>query len=158
MAKAAKKQQGHVKEQVESRRMHERIRQYWESLKEGRRFPNESEINPAAISDVWDYCFLVNMSKGKVSRGFSYEYMGPALAEAYGVNLTGVEQCDTKDVPHVALMLRQFDEVLESGEPALHDAEFENAKRMHIKYRCCLLPMGGGKVQYILGCMRWVYC
>lgn len=138
-----------------SQRMHERVRQYWESLKDNRRFPFESEINPAAIADVWDHCFLVDMRGGPVHRGFTYPYMGSALVEAYGTDMTSIEHCDATTVPHVAMMLRQFDEVVESGEPATHEAEFENVNRVCIKYRCCLLPLGGDHVEYILGCMRW---
>ncbi len=137
--------------------MHERVRTHWASVKENRLYPREDEIDPSAISDAWDYCFLVDFRQGKSERGFHYDYMGSALLEAYGTNMTSIERCDTKTVPHVALMLRQMDEVAESGEPASHEAEFENVKRERIKYRCCLLPLGIDKVDYILGCMRWRY-
>lgn len=139
----------------ESKRMHQRVRAYWDSLKDNRRFPRESEINPAAIADVWDDCFLVDMRKGSSMKGFHYEYMGVHLLKAYGVDLSSIERCDASLMPHCAVMLRQFDEVAESGEPAMHEAEFENVERLRIKYRCCLLPLGGDHVDYILGCMRW---
>lgn len=142
-------------ERQESKRTHERVRRHWLSLKENRRFPREDEIDPSAIDDVWDYCFLVDMRKGGVTRGFRYDYMGPALLDAYGVNLASIESCDAATLPHCAMMLRQYDEVVESGEPATHEAEFENVHRLRIKYRCCLLPLGKDRVEYILGCMRW---
>lgn len=142
-------------ETPDSRRTHERVRSYWQSVKDNRRFPAEREIDPQAIPDAWDYCFLVEIKKGTVAQGFRYEYMGEALIAAYGANMTSVERCDAGTTPHIASMLRHFDEVAESGEPAMDESEFVNAQGALIKYRCCLLPLGGEKVEYILGCMRW---
>lgn len=142
----------------DSRRMHERVRGYWQSVKEQRRFPQESEIEPAVIADAWDYCFLVDMSKGAVKDGFRYDYMGKELINAYGMDMTSLNQCDASTAPHIASILRHFDQVAESGEPAMDEAEFENIRHVRIKYRCCLLPLGRDRVEYILGCMRWKEC
>lgn len=146
---------GSVPEAAESRRVHERVRQYWQSLKDNRLFPAESEVEPAVIADVWDYCFVVNLTNGPVKNGFHYDYMGPALVGAYGVDMAGIELCDPTTKPHIASMLRHFEEVRESGEPATDESEFINASGTCIKYRCCLLPLGRNRVEYILGCMRW---
>jgi hypothetical protein len=142
-------------ELAETRRLHELVRQHWASVKENRQFPRKEEIEPEAIAAAWEHCFIVEMKKGAVERGFHYDYMGDALVKAYGQNMTSIERCDTKTVPHIALMLRQLNEVAESGEPAVHETEFENVQKKRIKYRCCLLPLGADKVEYVLGCMRW---
>lgn len=139
----------------DSRRLHERVRQYWDSMREGRRYPAEQEIDPMAIPEAWDWCFLVNMRKGSVANGFTYEYLGPELMGAYGTNMVSFGQCDASTAPHIASMLRHFDEVTESGEAAIDESMFENIHMERIKYRCCLLPLGRQQVEYILGCMRW---
>lgn len=139
----------------ETKRLHERVRQYWQSVKENRPFPREDEIDPMAIADVWEYCFLVNMRKGRVARGFNYEFMGSELMHAYGQNMVSLEHCGPDTAPHIASMLQHLDEVIESGEPAIDESEFDNVNGMRILYRCCLLPLGREKPEYILGCMRW---
>ena len=39
----------HMQELIDSRRMHERVRQYWLSIKDNRPFPSEKEVDPLAI-------------------------------------------------------------------------------------------------------------
>lgn len=157
-ALARKQETGPTAEQTESRRTHERVRQYWQNVKEQRQYPQESEIDPQEIEDAWEYCFLVDMREGSVDQGFHYDYMGAKLIEAYGMNMTSLQRCDPRTEPHIASMLRHFDEVVESGEAAMDESEFRNVRGMHIKYRCCLLPLGKDKVEFILGCMRWKAC
>ncbi|MBV8939217.1 MAG: PAS domain-containing protein [Alphaproteobacteria bacterium] len=145
-----------LKQEPETRRMHEAVRQYWMSVKENRLFPAVEEIEPGCIAGAWNHCFIVDMRKGHVSDGFRYTYMGHDLMGAYGMDMSSLGRCDNATAPHVGSMLRHFDEVAESGEPAMDESEFINTHGDRIKYRCCLLPLGrGDKVQYILGCMRW---
>lgn len=142
-------------EDLSSRRLHERVRAHWDSLRENRAYPSEREIDPAMLTDAWPWCFLVDMRKGNASHGFTYEYMGDALVGAYGMNMVSLGNCNAANTPHIASMLRHFEEVRESGEPAMDASVFQNANGDRIHYRCCLLPLGIGKVEYILGCMRW---
>jgi len=140
-----------------TRRVHEQVLRYWQDLKGGRRFPAKQEIEPQAITEAWDWCFITHMRRGGVARGFDYDYIGHSLVAAYGANLTG-QQCDFESAPHIASMLARLDEVTESGEPAIDQSTFENLQQMQIKYRCCLLPLGNERVEHILGCMRWKVC
>jgi hypothetical protein len=142
-------------EHSETRRIHDRLRQYWQSLKEQRPYPREDEIDPALVAEVWDYCFLADMRRGSVRHGFRYEYMGSALIDAYGCSMTAIDLCDAGTEPHIHSLMSRFDEVAESGEPATDEGEFTNTRGEQIRYRCCLLPLGAGKVESILGCMRW---
>jgi len=143
---------------LETRRVHERVRQYWQSLKDNRPYPEEGEVDPLVIADTWDWCFLADMRSGAVERGFRYDYMGPELIDAFGVNLMGFDRCDSDTAPRISSLLRRFNEVVESGEPVMDESEFENLQRQRVKYRCCLLPLGRGRGQHVLGCMRWKTC
>lgn len=140
-----------------SKRMHERVRQYWQSVKEQRPYPTESEIDPQFIADAWNYCFLVDMRRHHTHKLYKYQYIGRELVEAYGANMTGME-FQQEDAPHISAMISNFHEVEESGEPGMYEVEFVNARGVSIRTRCCLLPLGRDRVELILGCMRWKLC
>jgi len=139
-------------------RIHEQLRAYWEALRKGRRFPAESEIDPAAVGELWERCFLVNVQHDDPAEGFRYSYLGNALIEVYGWDFTNrtIRECLVD--PHAELLTRYFRQVAAKGLPAEHEGEFANANGMTVKYRCCMLPLAGtseDKVGFILGSMHW---
>jgi len=135
-------------------RINEQVVQYWESLKGERALPLEEEVNPQALSEVWDSCFLVQVLGGD---RFSYSYLGSNLIEAYGDDITGHEIAETLVYPPQALF-EQFKKVVQSKVPQLDGNEFRNSKNLLVKYRSCVVPLAGRKqagVTYLLGGMKW---
>lgn len=142
----------------EHRRAHERLIAYWKQLAGDRKFPEETDIDTEAIADLWNSCFLLNASK-ESDHGYKYEFMGPSLIEAYGVDLTG-QAHDHQTEPNITSILKAFDQVVADGAQVVDESEFTNTQKQIVKYRCCLVPFGSApdKVKYILGLMRWKYC
>lgn len=141
----------------EHRRGHERLLAYWRELAAGRKFPEETDIDTEAIADLWNSCFLINTGKD-TDHGFKYEFMGPSLIEAYGVDLTGQAHTEQTE-PSIASILNAFAQVVGHGDQVVDESEFTNTLGQMVKYRCCLVPFGSApdKVKYILGLMRWKY-
>ncbi len=141
----------------DSKRGHERLIAYWQKLAAGRKFPEETDIDTDAIADLWNSCFLLNTQKGSGDQ-FKYEFMGPSLIEAYGVDLTGEVHNDSTE-PNIVSILNSFRQVVEKGEHVIDESEFTNAQKQQVKYRCCLVPFGHApdEVKYVLGFMRWKY-
>lgn len=141
----------------EHRRGHERLISYWQKLSGDRKFPEETEIDTEALADLWNSCFLLNTNKSS-DHGFKYEFMGPSLIEAYGVDLTG--QTHTEETaPNIVSILNAFKDIVANGTEAVDESEFVNTSRQTVKYRCCLVPFGNApdNVKYILGLMRWKF-
>ena len=90
----------------ESKRGHERLISYWEALKGDRAFPEETDIDTEAISDLWESCFLLNTQK-EGDGGYHYEFMGPSLIEAYGADLNGMKH-DENTEPNITSILESF--------------------------------------------------
>jgi len=137
-------------------RHHQRLQQYWDTLRAGRPYPNESDLDPKEIQDVWPSCFLVAIDAATPHVGYRYSYLGPEMLEAYGEDqhnpdIVKLLSTDT------AAMIAKFNEVVKTGKPVTDDSSFVNLKRINIRYRTCMLPLGGpdGSVSYIMGCMRW---
>ncbi len=136
-------------------RIHEQLERYWQSLLNGRAFPREAEIDPQALKDIWDACFLVS---ARANGSFAYSYLGQALVDAYGDDISGREITETLLFPHPRSLFESFREVTQSGKPRTDESEFTNSRGHTIKYRSCLLPLAGPqgeKPAFILGGMKW---
>ncbi len=141
----------------DSKRGHERLVAYWERLRGAQRLPTEAQVEPSAISDLWDSMFLLNTNK-ETGDYFRYEYMGHEMIEAYGVDLTGKVH-DEYTEPNVKSILRAATEVAKTGAAAIDESEFMNRRGEYVKYRCSLVPLADENdaehVHFILGLMRW---
>jgi hypothetical protein len=84
--------------------------------------------------------------------------MGEAIIEAFGDDLTGQEVCAKLVGQLHEPLVAEFGEVIARAHPVLKESSFTNRKQMEIRYRTCLLPLlreQSGKVEYILGGMKW---
>lgn len=138
-------------------RINEKLQEYWQALRGGRLYPQESDINPEAIRDIWDHCFLVSINEEDLKQGYKYTYLGTGLIEAFGDDLTSrdisARLIETSSQPLIA----SFEQVIRTGRPFSEESQFTNSPGMVIKYRSCILPLGDNpeKVDYILGAMKW---
>jgi len=143
-----------MNELSQSSRINQRLRDYWESVRGDRRVPNESDILPEQLEDIWENCFLIDVKNS----GFEYDYLGSSIIEAYGDDLRGREICETLIYPHPPSLLKTFRNVVNTAKPVLDDSQFKNKKGLQIRYRSCVLPLskaGMIGVQFLLGGMKW---
>lgn len=138
-------------------RINERLITYWQSLKTATGLPLESAIEPAALADVWDHCFLLRVERDRENT-YTYAMLGKSLVQAYGDDWTGRTICEALLYPHPKPLFSAFEEVVATSQPHTDDNEFANPQGLLVKYRSCLVPLAreeGGKVAYILGGMKW---
>jgi hypothetical protein len=142
---------------ADEHRYHSRLKQHWDSIRGDRAFPREQDVNPEAIRDIWDSCFLICIDDVTRRVGYRYSYMGQHLVEAYGNDEDNAEITLTLKPTDNALMVRHFNDALQTRQPVLDEAEFVNRKHIPIRYRSCILPLGteDGTITHLLGCMRW---
>ena len=137
-------------------RSHIKLRDYWESLKQGRAFPSESDINPDAIAEIWPSCFLIAIDPVTQRLGYRYTYLGDALVEAYGYDLDNPDIADQLLSTGNEPMVHKFDDVKNQRAPLIDESEFTNRRKQKVKYRSSLLPLGNNDtITHIIGCMRW---
>jgi hypothetical protein len=138
-------------------RHHHQLQVYWDKLRATRPFPRESEINPDDLEEIWGSCFLVGLLEEKNHLGYRYSYLGSELLEAYGEDPHNPDIVTKLVAPDTEPLIKRFEEVVRTGKPVVDEGEFTNIKRLNIRYRTCLLPLGNAddKVGFILGCMRW---
>ena len=135
-------------------RIHERLEEYWNSIRGDRRMPEESDVSPESISDIWPNCFLVDVRNS----GYEYDYLGERILDAYGDDLRGRAICESIVYPHPPKLMETFREVSSKISPVHVEEVFTNAQGVEIKYRSCVLPLtqkGGLEVAFLLGGMKW---
>lgn len=132
----------------------DRLKNYWEAACDGADIPNESAINPDDLDEIWDHCFLIDLQ----DKRFRYDYLGSALIEAYGDDISGQEICETLVYPDSPTLFNAMQEAHNTRKPVYDDGEFANKKGVRICYRCIVLPLKKSSepsARYVLGCMRW---
>ncbi len=138
-------------------RSHEILLSYWNNARGDAPFPKESDIDPDALADIWESCFLISNDDVTRRIGYRYSFLGTDLIGAFGDDVThhdvALRLLSTVRVPNA----RKFDEVLHEKHAVIDESEFVNLMGINIRYRACLLPLGtpDGEVTHILGCMRW---
>ena len=134
------------------KRITERLKNYWEEKRGSNPYPTESQINSSELEDIWDDCFLIEYENGK----FRYSFLGTSIIEAYGDNMEGEEIVEDLLYPETPDISAMFQEVLDTKDVIYYDGAFINKNNMDIKFRKILLPLGeNGKINYIIGGMRW---
>lgn len=144
--------------QEQNRRITEHLLRYWLQLRSAREMPQENELNPDALKDSWDNCFLIQLTNAATHGGYRYIYMGQNLLDAFGEDVTREDAETLVSLPSKRVIAK-FDQAVAMRKPLIDEAEFVNAKKMTIKYRQILLPMGNNRepmeLTYLFGGMRW---
>lgn len=144
---------------MENSQKHQRITEtllhHWRDWAGANDLPSEADIQPEALGEIWNHCFLVRVEGNDT---YHYLYMGDAIIEAYGDDLTGHEVCARLVGELAEPLAMKFQNVEQTRRPVQDESSFMNRKHMEIRYRSCLLPLRSGaedKVVYILGGMKW---
>lgn len=139
----------------QERRITLRLLAYWEQLRGERDFPHEREIEPEALADLWDHCFLIRTRDLSNTFDYNFTYLGSAIRNAY---LSGMlDDAFTGLIsPNASQLSCSFGKVLETRSPIMEDGEFRNLRGQVVKFRQALLPFGEvGDITAIFGGMRF---
>jgi PAS domain len=140
-----------------SKRGHEQLVTYWHRIKGLALYPSESQVNPDDLEEHWNNMFLLEVDQENPGN-FRYQYVGPSIVEAYGVDPTGKAH-NSNAVPNVRSMLELGAKVAISGSVGMDESWFLNSKSQKIMYRCSLVPLCSpgdrANVHFILGLMSW---
>jgi hypothetical protein len=133
------------------RRLVLRLLGHWRQLCADRTMPVVSEIDPAAIPEIWPYCFLLEIDQ---SNGLhKYRALGDEIDKFTAPSLIGKTVADALADVLPGLALRYVDEVLEKSVPISRGGEFFTSNGGRVLYRSILLPTGDDEngISCILG-------
>jgi hypothetical protein len=111
--------------------------------------PAVADVNGAEMSDMWDYCFLLDLSDG--ARRFTH--FGAWQSEFYGKDMTGAALADLTKDTLAERSASYIQEVLNRRVPITYGAEAVEPGGRKILYRSILMPLSedGNTITGILG-------
>ncbi|QGR02708.1 PAS domain-containing protein [Ehrlichia ruminantium] len=141
-------------EYVSERRAIKILFSYWNELRADKAFPSIEEIDPEEITDIWPYCFIIEVRENSEEK-YHCTYIGEAAKDLYKSDIKVYAESQNIKLFFPQVIENLFDyleSVLENQEPIIDESETEGADGNYIKIRECLLPLGNnGKITHIIG-------
>jgi len=133
------------------RRLVLRLLQYWRGLGDVDALPSEADIDPKAIPDMWPHCAVLDVAGNETDPEIAF--VGPALAESAGTDLTGRKLSQAPANTLVAKGLSYYGQVLVKRVPITFGGEFTDQRGVKILYRSIILPLSedGTNLNRLLG-------
>lgn len=139
---------------LNERRINMRLMGYWQTLRgSGTHVPVE-QFDPAAISDLWTHCFVIEPADN--AKEASFRHIGDKIASDSKVDTDARKMSDVPDNTLLGLATRLTSEVLRINYPVVDSGEFEDSDGRRRLYRSILVPFSdkAGAVALLVGAAR----
>jgi len=139
-----------AKIQPKERRLVYRLRNYLESLRHDRPYPALGDIDPAAIPDIWPWCFVIDVGcKGPLPE---FQYMGPHFA-VYSRLFVGSERDNIADSTMLDKATERWSEVMEQAKPIIVEEEITRFDRRRLLFRSAMFPLSDDQIHinFVIG-------
>lgn len=127
---------------IHEKRLVNRLRMYWNYIRNDDILPNYSKFNQNYIADMWNNCLLFSVSyTGRETKLYQCEYIGQNLSVAFGNDLKDryISSKDRLILPGANLM-EYLDKSLTEKKFTMSSGQFVNYRDKIVKYRDCILP------------------
>lgn len=121
------------------RRLVLRLLGYWREIRGDDDYPTFSDVDPAAIPDIWPHCFVLEASKAGDDPIF--RAVGDEIAGHFPGVIIGRRVSELTDQSLFSVTIDYLGQVLSKGAPISHGGEFYRDDGTKILYRSIVLPM-----------------
>ncbi|MDX1949257.1 MAG: hypothetical protein SFT90_02005 [Rickettsiales bacterium] len=129
-------------ENISERRLVNRLKSYWDNLRENAETPLFQKFNQNSIIDMWDNCmhFQANATSQR-KKIYQCKHIGKNLTIAFGKELKDryVSSYDKRILPGSNLA-EAMDNACDNRVFVLSSGQFVNKGNIVIKYRDCIMP------------------
>ena len=132
------------KTEIAERRLNVRLLKFWEEACQQRLMPDEVDLDPDTLTDIWPQCFLLQTFDIHKRGQYTYTYLGDAIIDAFQDGMLDEGQ-SMMISPHAEKMALSFQQVMETRAPVVSDGEFLTVTGHMLRYHQCLLPLGKGE-------------
>ncbi|MCQ0970035.1 PAS domain-containing protein [Paracoccus sp. TK19116] len=129
------------------------LRDYWNSLRQGRAVPNRSDVDPRGIRRALDYAFIIERIAPGAAR---FRLAGRHLIDLMGMEVRGMPVCSFLNPASRGQLSDVLETVFKAPQIAdLHLQAGSDYARPHLKARMLFLPLKSdlGDVTRALGCL-----
>ncbi len=127
-----------------------RLLTYWNSIKEDDKFPDLSEVNLGEMADLWDYCFVLDVTNPDDPE---FTHFGSELISIFSGDYTAKTLSDAAIHPVLADVSSFINEVWLMESPVSHCGEVKKDGEK-ILYRSLLAPLSENEdetIHYLIG-------
>jgi hypothetical protein len=136
-----------ITENIQEQRLVNRLRLYWDRIRENEDIPNALKFNSNALGEIWESCLLMNVGGIAGARTYNIEVTGRTLLTPLGSDLRG--KYFSSNNTGGELFSRDFINVLDASIERkafmISEGVFVNKAGKKIKYRDCVLPFKNSK-------------
>ena len=117
---------------------------YWQSLRDGRKMPSRSDINPAHIVSVLPHIGLFDVEH--TPRRYRIRLLGTRIVSWYGCDLTGcyLDELDFGIGPGFTFSL--LDRIVERVLPGYMSGEYTKQDGRSIRYERLFMPLSNDQI------------
>jgi hypothetical protein len=133
---------------VDERRLNQRVFQYWQDHRPPGGFPAPADICAEALEEDWESCFILD---ARGDHGYpKFDYLGRRLAKFSGVFLSGRTDWNRTVLDKAT---EQVAKTLSTKGPVLCDDELTLFDGRRLLFRSVLLPLSadGATITHLLG-------
>ena len=135
---------------TQERRLVYKLEEYWDRLRDGRKYPSLKDINEDSIFEMWPWCFIIKLKNTKDD--FEIRYLGKNLSAFSLIFISG----ERDSLPNTTLLDRVLElvpEVIEAKKPIRLEEEIERFDHRRLAFRCGLFPLSSNQthIDFIFG-------
>lgn len=133
------------------KRMNERLRRYWDGLREGAAFASITRFNVEAIPEFGPHAFMLDLNND--SEDPLIRYVGRDLTANCGVNVAGRRLSEIPGASLLARVASHYRQIVATRHSSAFANEFVSEASNLTLYRGVMLPFtkDGRKIDYIVG-------
>jgi len=133
------------------RRLVLRLLSYWRDMCGERRYPSFADVDPAAIPDMWEWAFVIEVVGHEPDPVL--RHVGGALADFVHQPLVGLKLSAVPRETLVSYAMSYVQAVIAKGVPISRGGEYVRDGGVRVLYRSIVLPMSddGATISGLLG-------
>lgn len=118
------------------RRLVLRLLDYWRRVCQDRNWPAPDDFYPAAIPDLWDYCFLIDLTGEP-----TFTYVGEYHHGMYGIDFEGAVLSKADQNTLLSRSASYVADVVKRTVPVTYGGQFIDRRGYNVLYRSIMLPL-----------------
>lgn len=130
-----------IQAHLSERRLVLRLLDYWRDARNERHWPAPDDFYPAAIPDLWDYCFVIDLGGASDGAERIFSYIGDYHRRIYDLDLAGVALTDADQNTLIGRAACYVDDVMSRSVPVTYGGEFVDSRGYGVLYRSIMMPL-----------------
>lgn len=143
---------------IYEKRLTERMRFFWEAIRDNEDVPLFSRFNPNSLGEIWDSCLGIKVTNSNGKNIYQFSYEGSKIKQTLEKDLKFkyINPSDNSGIINKNF-IDSLAECIESRKIVMSAGQFVTEKGRIVKYRDCILPFKkiDGKIDNLVVGVSW---